>query len=65
MSPDSQTTIKLHALSEAARIIAGSTRKLPESMEGILQPLPARTTVAVAALPLGDRVEINMVARRA
>jgi 2-iminobutanoate/2-iminopropanoate deaminase len=27
-------------------------------------PYPARTTVAVAALPLGARVEIEMVARR-
>jgi 2-iminobutanoate/2-iminopropanoate deaminase len=28
------------------------------------QPYPARTTVAVAALPRGARVEIEMVARR-
>ena len=28
------------------------------------RPYPARTTVAVAALPLGARVEIEMVARR-
>lgn len=27
-------------------------------------PFPARTTVAVAALPLGARIEIEMVARR-
>jgi 2-iminobutanoate/2-iminopropanoate deaminase len=27
-------------------------------------PYPARTTVAVAALPLGARVEIEMIARR-
>jgi 2-iminobutanoate/2-iminopropanoate deaminase len=27
-------------------------------------PLPARTTVAVAALPLGARIEIDLVARR-
>jgi 2-iminobutanoate/2-iminopropanoate deaminase len=27
-------------------------------------PYPARTTVAVAALPLGARVEIELVARR-
>jgi len=27
-------------------------------------PFPARTTVAVAALPLGARVEIELVARR-
>jgi 2-iminobutanoate/2-iminopropanoate deaminase len=29
------------------------------------EPYPARTTVAVAALPLGARVEIELVARRA
>ena len=29
------------------------------------KPYPARTTVAVAGLPLGARVEIEMVARRA
>lgn len=29
------------------------------------EPFPARTTVAVAALPLGARVEIELVARRA
>lgn len=28
------------------------------------EPYPARTTVAVAALPLGARVEIEMVAKR-
>ena len=28
------------------------------------EPFPARTTVAVAALPLGARVEIELVARR-
>ena len=28
------------------------------------EPYPARTTVAVAALPLGARVEIELVARR-
>lgn len=28
------------------------------------QPYPARTTVAVAGLPLGARVEIEMIARR-
>jgi 2-iminobutanoate/2-iminopropanoate deaminase len=28
------------------------------------QPFPARTTVAVAGLPLGARVEIELVARR-
>lgn len=28
------------------------------------KPFPARTTVAVAALPLGARVEIELVARR-
>ena len=28
------------------------------------EPFPARTTVAVAGLPLGARVEIDMVARR-
>ena len=28
------------------------------------EPLPARTTVAVTGLPLGARVEIEMVARR-
>ena len=29
------------------------------------EPYPARTTVAVAALPLGARVEIELVARKA
>ncbi|MCU0508182.1 MAG: Rid family detoxifying hydrolase [Anaerolineae bacterium] len=29
------------------------------------QPYPARTTVAVAALPRGARIEIEMIARRA
>ena len=29
-----------------------------------VKPFPARTTVAVAALPLGARVEIEVVARR-
>ena len=28
------------------------------------EPFPARTTVAVAALPLGARIEIELVARR-
>ncbi len=28
------------------------------------QPYPARTTIGVAALPLGARVEIEMIARR-
>ena len=28
------------------------------------EPYPARTTVAVAALPLGARIEIELVARR-
>jgi 2-iminobutanoate/2-iminopropanoate deaminase len=28
-------------------------------------PFPARTTVAVAGLPLGARVEIELVARKA
>jgi 2-iminobutanoate/2-iminopropanoate deaminase len=27
-----------------------------------IQPYPARTTIAVAALPLGARVEIDLVA---
>ncbi len=27
------------------------------------EPFPARTTVAVAALPLGARIEIELVAR--
>ena len=30
--------------------------------EHLLQPYPARTTIAVSALPLGARVEIDMVA---
>ena len=29
------------------------------------QPFPARTTVAVAALPRGARIEIEMIARKA
>jgi 2-iminobutanoate/2-iminopropanoate deaminase len=29
------------------------------------EPYPARTTVAVAGLPLGARIEIELVARRA
>ena len=29
-----------------------------------MEPFPARTTVAVAALPLGARIEIEFVARR-
>jgi 2-iminobutanoate/2-iminopropanoate deaminase len=29
------------------------------------EPYPARTTVAVAALPLGARVEVELVARKA
>jgi 2-iminobutanoate/2-iminopropanoate deaminase len=29
------------------------------------QPYPARTTIGVAALPLGAKVEIEMIARRA
>jgi len=28
------------------------------------QPFPARTTIGVAALPLGARIEIEMIARR-
>jgi 2-iminobutanoate/2-iminopropanoate deaminase len=28
------------------------------------QPFPARTTIGVAALPLGSRIEIEMIARR-
>ncbi len=28
------------------------------------EPFPARTTVAVAALPLGARIEVELVARR-
>ncbi|MBB6099198.1 2-iminobutanoate/2-iminopropanoate deaminase [Deinobacterium chartae] len=32
--------------------------------EHFAQPYPARTTVGVAALPLGARVEIELVARR-
>lgn len=49
MSPDSQTTIKLHALSEAAREIADSARKLPESMERILEL--RRETVHISPQP--------------
>ena len=30
--------------------------------EHLQQPFPARTTIAVSALPLGARVEIDMVA---
>jgi 2-iminobutanoate/2-iminopropanoate deaminase len=32
--------------------------------EQFTKPFPARTTVAVAALPLGARIEIELVARR-
>jgi 2-iminobutanoate/2-iminopropanoate deaminase len=28
------------------------------------QPFPARTTIGVASLPLGARIEIEMIARR-
>ncbi len=35
-----------------------------EYAEFFTAPYPARTTVAVAALPLGARVEIEMIARR-
>ena len=28
------------------------------------QPFPARTTIGVAALPLGARIEIELIARR-
>ena len=28
------------------------------------EPFPARTTVAVAALPLGARIEVELVARQ-
>lgn len=33
-------------------------------MQFFTEPYPARTTVAVAALPLGARVEIEMVAKK-
>lgn len=33
--------------------------------EFFTEPFPARTTIGVAALPLGARVEIELVARRA
>ena len=32
--------------------------------EHFAEPFPARTTIGVAALPLGARVEIEMIARR-
>jgi 2-iminobutanoate/2-iminopropanoate deaminase len=32
--------------------------------ERFTAPYPARTTIGVAALPLGARVEIEMIARR-
>ena len=52
-----RTTVFLVDLADFAAMNAVYARQFSE-------PYPARTTVAVAALPLGARIEIELVARR-
>ncbi|MGZ8688455.1 MAG: Rid family hydrolase, partial [Gaiellaceae bacterium] len=52
-----KVNVYLTSMDDFAAMNAVYTRQFAE-------PFPARTTVAVAALPLGARIEIELVARR-
>lgn len=59
LGPDdvSKVNVYLTDMGDFAEMNAAYAERFP-------QPYPARTTIGVAALPLGARVEIELVARR-